>query len=250
MENIPHEVLQQGGFVGPRFTGVFLFQNVFWRVVIPIVMGTSSVNALDALRIMPSETKRLLSSRRNDLREYLKLWADCMDYDMGYQTAAQSVTQGSFLGEMIESTERELTSSVSDLCQQRPNAKAIHSARDATEKALKAYLCYHAGLTHNDAKYKLYHHLDKAILEVKLRTPKSPLVLAQADLDAFAPYDERYSSNTYSHERLWRAYRIAQFVAAEVLRSITGRNMLAVVSRNPVFLDNTANWGANPSPSA
>jgi hypothetical protein len=44
MENIPYEVLQQGGFVEPRFTGVFLFQNVFWRVAIPLVAGTVSIN--------------------------------------------------------------------------------------------------------------------------------------------------------------------------------------------------------------
>jgi hypothetical protein len=238
MENIPHEVLQQGGFVGPRFTGVFLFQNVFWRVAIPLVVGTVSINALDALRIMPLETKRLLSSRRNDMREYLKLWADCCDYDMGYQASAQTVTRESFLGEMIESTERELTSAVADLCQQRPNSKAVHSARDATEKALKAYLCHHAGLTHDQAKNKFGHRLAKLVQEVSLCTPKSPLVLPQEDLDAFAPYEDRYSSKKFARMQLWRAYRIAQFTAAEVLRSISGRNMLAVVLRDPIFFDN------------
>lgn len=249
MENIPHEVLQQGGFVGPRFTGVFLFQNVFWRVVIPIVMGTRSVSALDALRMMPLETKGLLSSRRNDLREYLKLWADCLDYDVGYQTASRSVTGGSFLGEMIESTERELTSAVADLCQQRPNAKAAHSSRDATEKALKAYLCHHAGLTRDEAKNKLGHNLSKVVQEVRLCTSSSSLALAQIDLDAFAPYEDRYSSNKYSREQLWRAYRVAQFVAGEVLRSITGRNMLAIVLRDPAFRDDAAGRYPQPLPS-
>ena len=34
MGDIPYEILQQGGFIGPRFRGVFFFENVFWRVVI------------------------------------------------------------------------------------------------------------------------------------------------------------------------------------------------------------------------
>lgn len=235
MENIPHEILQQGGFVGPRYTGVFLFQDVFWRGSIPIVFGTTSVNALDALRIMPAETKRLLTSRRDDMREYLKLWADCFDYDQGFISLVQIVAKPSFLDEMIESTERGLNSAITDLCQQRPNSKAVHSARDVTEKALKAYLSHHAGLTHNRAKNTFSHRLDKLIDEVRLRTPKSPLVLPQRDLDAFAPYEDRYTSSQYGRPQLWRAYRLAQFVAAEVHRSISGKNMLAVVLRDPIF---------------
>jgi len=235
MDNIPHEMLQQGGFLGPRFTGVFLFRNVFWRVTIPLVFGTSSVSALDALRIMPMDTKRLLCSRHNDLREYLKLWADCFDYDAGYITTIQTVTPGCFLGEMIESTERELTSAISDLCQQRPNSKAVHSARDATEKALKAYLCHHENLTHDRAKNGFGHNLLKLLQEVKVCTPGSPLLAMQHELDSFAPYDDRYTSKKYTHPQLWRAYRSAQFTAAEVLRSISGKNLLAVVLRNPIF---------------
>lgn len=238
MENIPHEILQQGGFVGPRFTGVFLFQDVFWRVSIPVISGTASVDALDALRIMPLETKRFLTSRRDDIRAYLKLWADCIDYDQGFMQSIQTTSKQSFLGEMIQSTERELNSAVTDLCQQRPNSKAVHSARDASEKALKAYLCHHTGLTHADAKNKFGHSLNKLVQEVSRHAPKSPLVLSQEDLGAFAPYEDRYTSNQYNRSQLWKAYRVAQFVAAEVLRSITGRNMLASVLRDPIFLDN------------
>jgi hypothetical protein len=238
MENIPHEILQQGGYVGPRFTGVFLFQNVFWRVSIPIVIGTRSVSALDALRLMPPETKALLASRRNDMREYLMLWADCFDYDTGYQKSKQVVATGSFLSEMIESTERELTSAITDLCQQRPNSRSSHSARDATEKALKAYLCHHANLTQKRAKSEFSHDLSKLIDEVRRLTPQSPLVGVQHRLTAFAPYEDRYSSNSYSRLELWKAYRLAQFTAAEVLRSISGSNLLSMVLRDPIFNDN------------
>jgi hypothetical protein len=236
MEHIPHEVLQQGGFVGPRFTGVFFYQDVFWRVAIPIVFGTTQVNLLDALRIMPPETKRELTARPDQMREYLRLWADCYDYDTGYQRSKSLASQGSFVDEMIESTERELNSAVSDLCQQRPNSKARHSARDATEKALKAFLAHRVGLTDSGAKSRFGHDLVKLSREVARQAPSSPLAEVENHLlDAFAPYADRYTSKSYSRAELWSAYRLAQSVAAEVLRAITGVNQLSRILTNPLF---------------
>jgi hypothetical protein len=236
-DNIPHEVLQQGGFIGPRFTGVFFFEDIFWRVAIPLVFGTPNVNTMDALRIMPPDVKQRLCARRDTVREYLMLWADCYDYDTGYQDSHTIFATGAFLGEMIESTERELTSAISDLCQQRPNSKAMHSARDATEKAIKAYLAYHANLTPERAKKHFGHKLDIVIQEVTRHAPTSALVEVQKDLDAFAPYEDRYTSSTYTRPQLWRAYRLAQYTTAEVLRTITGRNQRAAVRCHPVFND-------------
>jgi hypothetical protein len=235
MDNFPHEILQQGSFTGPRFRGVFFFQDVFWRVTVPLVMGTRQASAIDALSIMPQEMKQRLCSRDDAVRQYLLLWADCIDYDSGFQASHAIAVAGSFLGEMIDSTERELTSAITDLCQQRPNSKAMHSARDATEKALKAYLAHYANLTRARAKNEFGHKVDKLMQEVARHKPQSPLLEVDKHRGAFAPYEDRYTSTTYTWSELWGAYRLAQFTAAEVLRSITGRNQRANVQCHPVF---------------
>src|ERR1017187_9257343 len=71
MGDIPYEVLQQGGWVGPRFRGVFFFRDVFWRVVVPLVWGTRSINALDGLAVMPAQIKQRLVSVPKTRDEYL-----------------------------------------------------------------------------------------------------------------------------------------------------------------------------------
>ena len=71
--------------------------------------------------------------------------------------------------------------------------------------------------------------------EVANHAPQSPLSEVAKDLGAFAPYDDRYSSTTYTRPQLWRAYRLSQFTAAEVLRTITGRNLRAAVQCDPIF---------------
>ena len=126
-----------------RVSGARLLEDIDW--VCPVVWSKEMCirdSAMDGLRMMPTEIKQRLCSRREAMREYLLLWADCFDYDIGFQGSRAIAAAGSFLGEMIESTERELNSTITDLCQQRPNSKAIHSARDATERALKACLLY------------------------------------------------------------------------------------------------------------
>lgn len=79
--------------------------------------------------------------------------------------------------------------------------------------------------------------MNKLLQEINARTPNSRLALVQNQLDAFAPYDDRYTSKTYTQAQLWRAYRLAQFTAAEVHRSIGGKNILSVVLRDPIFSD-------------
>jgi hypothetical protein len=62
-------------------------------------------------------------------------------------------------------------------------------------------------------------------------------VSLENELSTFASYEDRYTSKTFTRAQLWKAYRLAQFAGAEILQSITGKNMLALVVRSPIFLD-------------
>jgi hypothetical protein len=105
----------------------------------------------------------------------------------------------------------------------------MYSARNCTEKALKAFLCFHEKVTANEAKSRFGHKLDKLIAEIARLHPTSQLRTMAGQLDAFAPYADRYSGRVFSRAELWRAYRLAQFAAGEVMRSVTGRNQRASV---------------------
>jgi hypothetical protein len=150
---------------------------------------------------------------------------------MGFQDLAPRLDQDSFLAELVQSVERELQSTIADLCQQRPNSNAMYSARNCVEKALKAFLCFHNKLTAEQAKSQFGHRLDRLISEIGRLHPASGLRTLQGQLDAFAPYDGRYSGRVFSWLELWQAYRLAQFAAGEVIRSITGRNQRAAVEK-------------------
>lgn len=232
MGDIPYEVLQQGGFVGPDFHGVFFFRNVYWRVVIPLVFGTRKLNPFDALATMPAQTKRYIESNDQRRREYVLLWADCLDYDFGYITARNNLSANAFLNEMVTSVDRELRSAIAELCQKKPNSNAMYSARHCTEKVLKGFLSLQSGLTAERAKSEFGHDLGKLMKEVKDLHPNSELISIENQLGTFAPYQDQYSSRSFSRDELWHAYRLAQFAAAELARAVSGRNLRAVVQES------------------
>ena len=57
MDEVPYEFVQGGGYVGPDFTPVFFYEDIFWRVRIPLLFGSISVNTLNSLIAMPPEVK-------------------------------------------------------------------------------------------------------------------------------------------------------------------------------------------------
>lgn len=232
MGDIPYEVLQQGGFVGPHFHGVFFFQNVYWRVVIPLVFGTVKLNPFDALATMPTQTRRYIESNNQRRREYFLLWADCLDYGLGFGTTVDNLSAKPFVEEMVKSVDRELGSAVAELCQKNPNPNAMYSARQCVEKALKGFLSFQTGLTAKKAKSEFSHNLGRLIKEIKNLCPNSELISIENQLDAFAPYQDQYSGRVFSRDELWHAYRLAQFAAAELVRAISGRNQRAVIQES------------------
>lgn len=229
MGEIPHEVLQQGGFVGPRFHGVFFFQNVYWRVVIPLIFGTCRVDAFNALSTMPEQTKRHLRSNPDKCSEYVLLWVDCLDYDLGFQRATSNPSKNLFLNEMIRSVDRELNSAISELCQKSPNPNAMYSARNCLEKALKGFLAFKVDLSAEKAKSQFGHDLNKLTSALGEIQPVPQLASIRDQIGIFPLHLNHYTGQTFSPVDLWRAYRLAQFAAAELTRSVTGQNQRAGV---------------------
>ncbi len=227
LDNIPYEFVQGGGYVGPDFTGVFFFENVFWRVVIPIVVVGQGypVNVVASLIAMPEPVSRRLV-KGNKSSEYKLHWADCFDYDYGRNHVRMQPGSAEST-DLIESADRDLLSTIADLSQHEPNSNAMHNARMATERALKALLCSRYGYTLDRLKKGFGHDLQALLAEVISKEPTTELSEVRLEIDQFRPYDERYKGLTYSRQELWTAYRVAQFTTAALMRTLTPYNQRA-----------------------
>src|SRR3984957_16135322 len=140
MNDVPYEFVQAGGYLGPDFTSVFFFENVFWRVVIPLVYGTPMVNTIHSLVAMPAQVRQRLVQNESTRQAYKLHWADCLDYTYG-RDYLRAVPPNGDTSAFIAALDRDLCSALADLAQQQPNANSIHHSRLATEKSFKALLC-------------------------------------------------------------------------------------------------------------
>lgn len=212
--------------IGPLYTGAFYFDSCFWPVFIPLNYGTVKLDARNSLKTMPTSiVKRLWDDRRNKLSEYISLWADCVDYALGLDDLKKIGGFGRFAQELLNSGDQQLKATIALLLENRPNPKAMESARMSTEMFLKAFLAAKAGLTEKEAKDKIKHDLEKALNRCLAFDAKSELQAIQPDLNVFPDIGDRYKGTDKPPRELWRAHAIAQFTGTTVARTLSGRDV-------------------------
>jgi hypothetical protein len=207
------------------FTGAFYFDAYFWPVRIQITYSAQMLEPRDALSTMPPSTKERLYGSPDDLENFNTLWADCLDYGYGLRELNLAGSPTDFWQCLAVSGDYKLRSAVKDLCEPG-GANAMQSSRESCEMFLKAFLARYDGLTEEDAKNpkKFGHDLSKLLVRILQIKPDQIFSEASGKLSSFPNVEDRYASRTYGGLDLWNAYKVAQAVAAEVIRTFTKRN--------------------------
>lgn len=214
-------------YLGWMFVGSFYFAASFWSVRIPLICGTFRVNIFESLDTMPEKGMQMLTSNQTVREEYARLWVDCFDYSYEIEKLCgfdDENTSPTFSQSLFRSSEKHLTAAVSMMNhQRRPNFKAIEDSRMAIEILLKAYLAEKTGLTDEIARKEIGHNIHEA-LQRCVRAGLTDLASISSRLVVFPDIKARYSGDEGTFGEIWSAYSIAQFVAASVTRSLTGRD--------------------------
>lgn len=211
-------------YTGYMYTGALYYDSCFWPVLIPVVFGEVWLKARDALKTMPPPILARLCGDRNDAAQYTSLFAACLDYGFGIEELSKDKAVGGFTRELLTSGDQQLNAAVTLLLEDRPNSKAMESARMAAEMFLKAFLAAKAGLTDVDARKRIGHNLETALNECLAVDAKSELQAVRPDLQRFPDVGDRYKGTERAPSELWVAYSAAQFIATTVVRALTGRD--------------------------
>jgi hypothetical protein len=208
------------------FTGAFYFDAYFWPVDIQILYGTQKLEGRNALLSMPASTMEKLFRSADDLDNFKALWADCLDYGYGLRGLHLGHATD-FWQRLVQSGDSKLRSAVEDLCKPIPGPNAMQSSREACEMFLKAFLARNDGLIEDEARKKYGHDLSKSLDRIIAITPNQIFTEARKRLNSFPAVEDRYKGKTYSGSDLWSVYKVAQTVAAEVIRGFTTQNVRA-----------------------
>jgi hypothetical protein len=211
------------GFIGPHFYGVFYYSMVFWRVVIPEVLGRVQVNPLDSLEDLPEELNLAIRKDESDRNQYISVWCDCIDYGFGIREV-ENKCASEYSKQLFQSGDKHLRATISLLLQEKPSSKAIEDARMSIEIFLKAFLSAKIiGFNDNDARKQVGHDLEKGS-KLCIENGLVEIDSIKAKLKLFPEVEARYDAEEKNFGELWEAYRTAQFIATTVIRNITDRD--------------------------
>jgi hypothetical protein len=196
--------------VGPAFSGAFFYDVAFWEVGIPMGYGRCRLDARDSLIGMPNKVQETLYRNAPQLNEYICVWTDCVDYAYGWLDLDVDRRAG-FGPQLLTSADGLLRTAATQLCQTPPAMQGMGSARLATELFLKAYLCYHGGLTPETARKTYGHNLERLLDSISACGTDREFEGWRQHLRRFPDISERYDGATYDLHVLWGASLVSGY---------------------------------------
>lgn len=209
---------------GPIYQAAFYFDSEFWPVKIPIIYGSVSVNAFDAISEMPNAIKQNIQQNNQNIWQYSLFWADCFDFSYGFFDIQNNKDINQKGLQFLKAAFEELKSATALLLEPRINKRAILNLRMALEMLLKSYLAIKKGLSEKEAR-ALGHDLKKALIEFS-ELSKINLADEQINLlNLFPKIAKRYEEQEITPKNISICYNFSLFIGATICRELSDRNM-------------------------
>ncbi|MBU0516835.1 MAG: hypothetical protein KJ621_18940 [Proteobacteria bacterium] len=211
--------------IGAIHRGIFCFKDLYFLLEVPIVYGTVEIDCMRSLMDMSDEMKKELRSSNEDWRIFIDQHCDLYDFGLGIYDPGFEKRMSSRAFEWFLKAKEHLESATEILMSSSKKQTAIEISRLATEMFFKGALVS-KGYTDNDMKRKFVHNLPKLVKEVVNNFPGIDYERLFRAINMLShKEDERYYDKGYSRRQIGLAAMSAQFVAGEVTRQISGRNI-------------------------
>jgi hypothetical protein len=217
-------------YMGPIFSSTYFYDGEFWDLEIPVFFGTVNLNPYDSLSNMPAPIMQKLQGHAEKSIEYVRHWADCFDFGLGFDEIREIQGLNSFGKDFLSAGYEELSSAASLLRKTRANPRAVMDARMALEMFFKAYAGLKNLLTEREAM-KISHHLDKGLDKMIDISGYEYLRFLKPRLSIFPDISDRYKAQSMSKPELWQAFQLAQMIGALVTRQFSEYDVLSDVEQ-------------------
>ena len=210
-------------WIGPLFAGVYFYDTTFWKLTIPLVYGSTKVNALDLLVDMPPGMKTSLTQGNRELWAYAMCAADTIDYAFGFEEVLKQKMESELVLQLLQNGDAQLRSCAAGLLAHRPNRGIVQAGRLATEIFLKSLLCAKANA--DEAKLREFgHNLSKLVKAAYAATQNPDLNKLELSSTVYPDIADRYTGTEDQPRLLWDCYRVALGFGATTIRILTGRD--------------------------
>jgi len=207
--------------IGAPHGGIFMFRDVFARLTVPYAHGRVHIDPL-TLTDLNENQLRWLVSRPHDYHCFLDQFWDVFDFGAPLGRYADFANLGPEAAPVFRLAGFQLQAAAAALSVAFDWQGAIQSALIGAELALKAALA--AKGWDDVARRRLGHNLTEAADAISALSPAFDAKLVRATVARMPSYvANRYSIEQPGRRETGRIVMDAQFIAAEAMRSVTGR---------------------------
>lgn len=211
--------------IGSLYKGAFYFDSCFWQIDIPIGIGSCYVNTFDRLRSMPDNLKAEIKLNRQLWWNFTFFCIDCWDYAYGYDNILKLNNLNQLAINFIKSAHKELQATVSLLLEDKPQAKAMETARMAVEMYLKSILIIKNNWSdEKELRSKFGHDLIKTAEKCIELTQSQEIKHIKNQLLIFTAIKSRYEGKDWTASELWLSYQLAQMIGTTFTRIFSNRD--------------------------
>jgi hypothetical protein len=210
--------------VGGVHLGTFMFRDVFAEISVPVIFGTVLANVFDQTNLN-AQQKDWIKREPYWLSAFLDTVADIFDFGLGADDIGRSVALTEHGQGWIRSARFHLQAATSVLVHAFDFSGAIQSSILATELCFKGALAS-CGWSKSDIVAKIGHKLDVSLMELRRCGLACDFDLMQKAVSSLPPFVEnRYALEQPSRVETGNIVMTAQFLAAEVIRQLSSRNL-------------------------
>ncbi|WFL77897.1 hypothetical protein P7228_02165 [Altererythrobacter arenosus] len=218
--------MQEGGV----HLGLFMYRDLFASLYVPYILGSPEVDFWKLLDFSDDQ-KRWVASDSNALATFEDQCLDLLDFGYGYMEFGHTRPVNDYAKELIYRAHVQLESAAATATAAFDYRGTLQGALLGTELALKAGLAAN-GHDEESLRTNFGHNLTKAAKKLGNLEPNFDADRVESVVSDFPDFvQSRYSGQLPTRKEIGHIVMKAQFVASEVTRQFTDRNIRSQQSR-------------------
>ncbi|WP_419320254.1 hypothetical protein ACN2C7_05165 [Caulobacter sp. ErkDOM-E] len=217
--------------IGGVHMGAFMFRDVFTKIEVPLIFGQVGIDPLKMTDLTPDQAHWLMT-RPVDRAAFIDQFIDVFDFGYGLMELGRDRPVTSECRNMLGLAHFQLQAAAAVVTGAFDRRGAVQSALIACELALKGGLA--AASVDEGVRRNLGHDLTALARLLGECEPGFEAARAVPAVQALPAYvHNRYASEQPDRRQTGRILMTAQYIAAEVMRSLSSRNFRADMQSMP-----------------
>lgn len=213
-------------YMPPMHIGTVMFRDIFLPLKIPVILGRVAVDPVESLHGVPENTIKWIFHRDEMASKFTDQWIDLFDFVYGLDDISKLPKQPAQAIEFWQLAKQQLEGAAATLLGSIDKSTVIQNSIIAMELLLKGALLARG---ESEARLKRYGHkmagLADQACELMPDADRARLKLVIARTPQLI--ERRYQAKNYKRTEIGQIMMDAQFVAGEVLRQFSDRDIRA-----------------------